>query len=106
MHGLFAAIDYVTLLFLRAGRLTPIFKVFKIAIGYRFTGFNFNRHNIFSIHQQAIDLFAMTILPKVRQVILTAMEASLDELVKDQVLEECAFHVMQIDLALVADAQQ
>ena len=105
MHELFTAINNVTLLCRRAGRLTPIFKVFKVAIGDRFTGFNFNRHNIFSIHQQAIDLFAMTILPKVRQVILAAMEASLDELVQDQVLEEGAFHVMQIDLALVADAQ-
>ena len=48
----------------------------------------------------------MTVLPKVRQVILAAMEASLDELVKDQVLEERAFQVMQIDLTLVSDAEQ
>jgi hypothetical protein len=43
---LITAKDNIALLFSSASKLIPEFQVIKIAIGSRFTGFNFNGHNI------------------------------------------------------------
>ncbi len=73
--------------------------------GNRFTGFNLNRYDFFTIHLQTVNFFAVTILPKVQRTIFAAIEIVLDKLVDNQVFKERAFHIMQIDLILVIDAQ-
>ena len=50
LHGLIPPKDNITLLFIFARKLIPEFQVIKIAIGNCFTGFNFDRYNIFSIY--------------------------------------------------------
>ena len=84
----------------------PIFEIIKVTIGNCFTRFNLNWHDFFADHQQAVNLFAATILPKIRQTIFAAIEIMLDKLVDDQILKERAFHVMQVDLTFIADAKQ
>lgn len=106
LQGLIAAIDHITLFFRRSGKVTPIFEIIKVTIGNRSTRFNLNWHDFYTVHQQAVNLFASTILPKVWQAIFAAIEIMLDKLVDDQILKEGTFHIMQIDLILVVDAQK
>ena len=98
LQGLIAAKDHITLLFRRSGKLAPIFDIIKVTIGNRFTGFNLNRHDFFVVHQQAVDLFAAAILPKIWRTNFAAIEIVLNKLVDDQILKKRAFHVMQVDL--------
>jgi hypothetical protein len=105
-QGLIAAINHITWFFRRCVKLMPIFEIIKVTIGNCLTRFNLNWHDFFTIHQQAVNLFPSAVLPKIRQMIFTAIKIVLDKLVDNQILKECAFYIMQVDLILIVDAKQ
>lgn len=84
----------------------PILEIIKVTIGNCLTRFNLNWYDFFTVHQQAVNLFPSAIRPKIRQMIFTVIKIVLDKLVDNQILKECAFHIMQVDLILIVDAKQ
>ena len=106
LHGLFPAIDHIALIFRQVRQWSPVSEVVKIAGGQRFAGLDLNWSDFVTIHQQAVDLLTMIVLPKIGLAIVPAMEGALDELIDDQILKKRAFHVVQVDLIFVADAKQ
>jgi hypothetical protein len=68
-------------------QLAPVLEVVKVTGRHRFTRFDLNRCNFIAIHEQTINLFAMIILPKIRQAIFDAMEVTLNKLIDDQILK-------------------
>ena len=106
LQGLFPAIDHIALILRQVCQGPPVFEIVKVAGGECFAGFDLNRCDFFTIHQQTVNLFAVIILPKIGLAIVAAMKVALDELIDDQILKKRAFQVMQADLALRADAEQ
>jgi hypothetical protein len=91
LHGLFSSINRISLIFRNRRQLSPILKIVKVTGRHRFTRLNLNRSNSFAIHKQTINLFTMIVLLKIWQAILAKMEAALNKLIEDQILEKPAF---------------
>ncbi len=53
-----------------------------------------------------ISNFPIPLVPEVWKALLAAMQAALGKLIQDEILEQRAFYVVQVDLTLVADSKQ